>query len=154
MKTDLKGKQYHFIGAGGIGMSGLAKVLLNNGASISGSDQTGGYIINRLNKLGADIRTGHMKQWLERLGDNVEAVVISAAVGEDNPELKYARQKGFRVLKYAEMLGMLIEKYSGVAVAGTHGKSSTSGWAAYILNKLGTNPNLSLIHISEPTRPY
>lgn len=122
-------------------MSGLAKVLLNNGASISGSDQTGGYIINRLNKLGADIRTGHMKQWLERLGDNVEAVVISAAVGEDNPELKYARQKGFRVLKYAEMLGMLIEKYSGIAVAGTHGKSSTSGWAAYILNKLGVNPN-------------
>ncbi len=141
MKIDLKDKQYHFIGAGGIGMSGLAKVLLKNGAKISGSDQSEGFVINRLNKLGADIRTGHIREWIERLGDDVEAVVISAAVSEDNPELKYARQKGFRVLKYAEMLGALMDRYNGIAIAGTHGKSSTSGWAAYILDRLNMEPN-------------
>lgn len=141
MKIDLKDKQYHFIGAGGIGMSGLAKVLIKDGAKISGSDQNGGFVINRLNKLGADIRIGHMKQWLERLGGNVEAVVISAAVGEDNPELKYARQKGLCVLKYSQMLGMLMDNYNGIAIAGTHGKSTTSGWAAYILERLNMEPN-------------
>ncbi len=141
MRLDLKDKQYHFIGAGGIGMSGLAKVLLKNGAKVSGSDQNEGFIISRLNKLGADIRCGHLQQWLERLGDDVEAVVISAAISEDNPELKYARDKGFRVLKYSDMLGALMELYTGIAVAGTHGKSSVGGWAAYILQKLGLSPN-------------
>jgi len=141
MKIDLKDKQYHFIGAGGIGMSGLAKVLLKNGAKISGSDQSDGFVINRLNKLGADIRTGHIREWIQRLGDNVEAVVISAAISEDNPELKYARQKGLRVLKYADMLGALLDRYNGIAIAGTHGKSTTSGWAAYILERLNMEPN-------------
>ena len=122
-------------------MSGLAKVLLKNGARISGSDQNGGFVISRLNKLGADIRCGHMQQWIERLGDDIEAVVISAAISEDNPELKYAREQGFRVLKYADMLGSLMDCYRGVAVAGTHGKSSTSGWAAYVLGRLGMSPN-------------
>lgn len=141
MKLEFKDKQYHFIGAGGIGMSGLAKVLLKNGAKISGSDQGGGFIISRLNKLGADIRCGHMQEWIERLGDDIEAVVISAAISEDNPELKYARHKGLRVLKYSDKLGSLMDLYSGIAVAGTHGKSSTSGWVAYILEKLGLSPN-------------
>jgi len=141
MKFDFKDKQYHFIGAGGVGMSGLAKVLLKNGARISGSDQSGGFIISRLNKLGADIRCGHMRQWIERLGDDIEAVVISAAISEDNPELRYARDKGFRVLKYADMLGFLMDCYRGIAIAGTHGKSSSGGWAAYILEKLGMSPN-------------
>ena len=122
-------------------MSGLAKVLLKNGAKISGSDQSGGFIVSRLNKLGADIRCGHMQQWLERLGDDVEAVVISAAISEDNPELKYAKEQGFRIVKYAEMLGSLMDYYNGIAVAGTHGKSSTAGWAAYILDKLELSPN-------------
>ncbi|MGE4286111.1 MAG: UDP-N-acetylmuramate--L-alanine ligase [Phycisphaerae bacterium] len=135
-----EGKKYYFIGAGGIGMSGLARVLLRSGAKVSGSDKQSGFIVDRLNRIGADIRIGHMREWIEAAGD-VDVVIVSAAIGSDNPELKYARDKGLRVLKYAQMLGNIVEQHCGLAVAGTHGKSSTSGWAAFMLDKLGLEPN-------------
>lgn len=134
-------KKYHFIGAGGIGMSGLAKILLKNGATVSGSDKEGGFVVNRLCKLGADIKVGHWQEWIERLGDDVEAVVISAAIREDNPELLYAQKKGFKVFKYARMLGELMDSFKGIAIAGTHGKSTTSGWLSYLLQKINAGPN-------------
>ncbi len=133
----LAGKRFHFIGAGGIGMSGLAALLVKHRAIVTGSDQTAGAVIERLRLRGADIKIGHKEHNLDPATD---AVVISAAIREVNPELKLARQLGIRVYKYAEMLGRLFNCYSGIAVAGTHGKSTTSGWLAYLLKQAGLNP--------------
>jgi UDP-N-acetylmuramate--alanine ligase len=136
--TALAGKRFHFIGAGGIGMSGLAKVLLASKASVSGSDQMGSEVTDKLRKLGADIKVGHSA---DNIGEKLDAVVISAAVKEDNPELQKARAAGLKIYKYAEMLGELMNRYDGIAVAGTHGKSTTSGWLAFVLSRAGMKPN-------------
>ncbi|MFA5423343.1 MAG: UDP-N-acetylmuramate--L-alanine ligase [Phycisphaerae bacterium] len=134
----LAGKKFHFIGAGGIGMSGLAKVLLANEAAVSGSDQMDSEVTHRLQKLGANIKIGHSA---ENLDGKPDAVVISAAVKEDNPELQKARAAGVKVYKYAEMLGEIMNRYDGIAIAGTHGKSTTSGWLAFVLERAGLKPN-------------
>lgn len=133
----LTGKRFHFIGAGGIGMSGLAALLVKHKAVVTGSDQAGGAVIDRLRLAGADIRIGHKEHNLDAAAD---AVVISAAIRDDNPELKLARQRGIRVYKYAEMLGRIFNYYTGIAVAGTHGKSTTSAWLAYCLKQAGLSP--------------
>lgn len=135
---NLAGKKYHFIGAGGIGMSGLAKILLNNKAIVSGSDQTPTEITVQLGKLGAKLKTGHSP---DNIPDDTEVVVISAAVKEDNPELAQARRRDLKVYKYAEMLGELMNCYDGIAIAGTHGKSTTSAWLAFVLKQAGLKPN-------------
>ena len=132
------GKKFHFIGVGGVGMSGLAKLLLKNKAIVTGSDQAQSGIVEGLCQIGADIRVGHSA---ENLGSETEAVVISAAIKEDNPELKLARQRGYEIYKYARMLGVLCNSYEGIAVAGTHGKSTTAGWLAYCLKQAGGDPN-------------
>jgi UDP-N-acetylmuramate--alanine ligase len=132
------GRRFHFIGAGGIGMSGLAQLLMKHKAIVTGSDQTPGETIDRLSQLGADIKIGH---GADNLNPNTDAVVISAAIKEENPELKLARQRGIKVYKYAEMLGKVFNCYCGIAVAGTHGKSTTSGWLAYLLRQAGLDPN-------------
>ena len=105
----LAGKRFHFIGAGGIGMSGLATLLVKHKAIVTGSDQTAGIVIDRLSSSGADIKIGHKEHNLDPATD---AVVISAAIREENPELKLARQLSIRVYKYAEMLGKLFNFYS------------------------------------------
>jgi UDP-N-acetylmuramate--alanine ligase len=133
----LAAKRFHFIGAGGIGMSGLVALLLRHKAIVTGSDQSEGAVIDRLNSSGADIKIGHKEQNLDPASD---AVVISAAIKDDNPELKLARQRGIRIYKYAEMLGLVFNYYSGIAVAGTHGKSTTSAWLAHILKLAGLEP--------------
>jgi len=133
----LAGKRFHFIGAGGIGMSGLAALLVKQKAIVTGSDQAGGAVVERLCGLGADIKIGHKEHNLDPATD---AVVISAAIREDNPELKLARRRGIKVYKYAEMLGKAFNFYQGIAIAGTHGKSTTSGWLAYILKQAGFAP--------------
>jgi len=134
----LAGKKFHFIGIGGIGTSGLAMLLLKHKAIVTGSDQTPSDIISRLNDLGASIKIGHMEH---NLSPDTDAVVISAAVREDNPELKLARRNGIQVYKYAEMLGKVFQFYQGIAVSGTHGKSTTSGWLSYIFSLAGLEPN-------------
>ncbi len=134
----LAGKRFHFIGVGGIGMSGLAMLLLKHKAIVTGSDQTPGETIDRLNQFGADIKLGHKEHNLDPQSD---AVVISAARKEENPELKLARREGIRVYKYAEMLGKVFQFYQGIAISGTHGKSTTSGWLAYIFKLAGLEPN-------------
>jgi len=134
----IAGRRFHFIGAGGVGMSGLAKVMLKNKAIVTGSDQTRSIATDKLCELGADIKTGHC---VENLHSHTEAVVISVAVRESNPELIQARAKSCRVYKYAEMLGILCSRYETIAISGTHGKSTTSGWLTYCLQLAGLDPN-------------
>lgn len=134
----LAGKRFHFIGAGGIGMSGLVALLVRHKAIVTGSDQSEGAVIDRLNLSGADIKIGHNEHNLNTAAD---AVVISAAVREDNPELMLARRQNITVYKYAEALGRVFNFYSGIAVAGTHGKSTTSAWLAHLLRQAGLEPN-------------
>jgi UDP-N-acetylmuramate--alanine ligase len=135
------GKRFHFIGAGGIGMSGLAALLMKNKAIISGSDQMDSEVVHSLYRNGASIRIGHNA---ENLDPQTDAVVISAAIKEDNPELKQALKQGCKVYKYAEMLGELMNGYDGIAVSGTHGKSTTSGWLIYLLKQAGTDTNFTI----------
>ena len=135
----LAGKRYHFIGAGGVGMSGLAKLLIKNDVIVSGSDQSGGTFVDNLRKLGADIQIGHDAV---NLSSETDAVVISAAISEDNPELAAARLSGCEVYKYAQMLGLLMNRYEeSIAVAGTHGKSTTAGWLVHCLRQGGVDPS-------------
>ena len=134
----IAGKRFHFIGAGGIGMSGLAKLLLKHKAVVTGSDQTASGVIEKLCQMGADMKIGHNE---ENLSKETDAVVISAAITEDNPELKLARKKGLKIYKYARMLGELMNRYEGIAVAGTHGKSTTSSWLTYCLKMAGLDPS-------------
>jgi UDP-N-acetylmuramate--alanine ligase len=95
-------------------------------------------IVEKLRGMGATIKTGHDS---DNLPDALEAVVISAAVKEDNPELAAARRRGCKVYKYAEMLGELMDCYDGIAVCGTHGKSTTSGWLIHLLKQAGMDTN-------------
>ncbi len=134
----LAGKRFHFIGVGGIGMSGLAMLLLKHKAIVTGSDQNPGETIDHLCQFGADIKIGHKEH---NLAPDADAVVISAAIKEENPELKLARREGIRIYKYAEMLGKVFQFYQGIAISGTHGKSTTSGWLSYILKLAGLEPN-------------
>ncbi len=137
-RPSVVGKRLHFIGAGGVGMSGLAELLIKHKAIVSGSDQMPGEVVNRLRSSGADIKIGHSAA---NLSPQTDAVVVSAAVKEDNPELRLARELGLKVYKYAEMLGWVFNRYRGIAVAGTHGKSTTSGWLVYCLKEAGVDPN-------------
>jgi UDP-N-acetylmuramate--alanine ligase len=137
-KVNVAGKRFHFIGAGGIGMSGLAQLLIKHSGIAAGSDQTASDVTEKLCEMGADIKIGHSA---ENLNPKTDAVVISAAIKENNPELKLARQKGLKVYKYAQMLGELMNLYDGIAISGTHGKSTTSGWLVYLLKQAGIDPN-------------
>ncbi len=134
----LAGKKFHLIGAGGIGVSGLAQVLLKNKAVVTGSDQTATAVTTQLCRQGADIKIGHKAV---NVSDDIDGVVISAAIEDDNPELIQARRKGCKIYKYAELLGKLMDGYEGIAVSGTHGKSTTSGWLACLFNSAGLDPN-------------
>jgi len=135
---NIAGRKYHLIGVGGVGMSGLAKLLLKNGAIVTGSDQTPTDIVARLNQKGADIKIGHNPG---NLLDDLHAVVISAAIRDNNIELLKARKNRVKVYKYAQMLGQVMNRYDGIAVCGTHGKSTTSGWLAFVLDQAGLDPS-------------
>jgi UDP-N-acetylmuramate--alanine ligase len=136
--TGVSGTKYHFIGIGGIGTSGLAKILIKNGAVVSGSDMEDSAVVENLRRLGAVIAIGHRP---DNITPDTDQVVISAAVTAANPELARASELGLGIRKYAEMLGALMDGYSGVAIAGTHGKSTTSAWLSYVLAQAGAEPN-------------
>lgn len=119
-------------------MSGLAQLLIKNSGLVTGSDQEQTTVTDRLCEMGADIKIGHNADNLDPAAD---AVVISAAINQDNPELIMAREKGLKIYKYAQMLGQLCNCYDGIAVAGTHGKSTTSGWLTYCLKQAGIDAN-------------
>jgi len=136
-RLKVAGMRFHFIGAGGIGMSGLAKVLLKNGGIVTGSDQTATAVTEALCGMGAEIRIGHRQA---NVHPKTHAVVVSAAIKPDNPELRLARANGCRIYKYAELLGELMNYYRGIAVSGTHGKSTTTAWLAWCLEQAGRSP--------------
>ena len=120
MKTKIK--RIHMVGIGGSGMSGIAEVLLNLGYDVSGSDLAEGQTVSRLRELGAEIRLGHAR---DNVGE-AQVVVASSAVSRDNPEVLEAVSKGIPVIPRAEMLAELMRLRTGIAVAGTHGKTTTT----------------------------
>jgi UDP-N-acetylmuramate--alanine ligase len=126
----------HFVGIGGIGMSGIAEVLLNLGYQVSGSDLKGSDITRRLASLGATIYEGHKAQNLVQ----ADVVVISSAVKKDNPEVVTARQRKIPVIPRAEMLAELMRLKYAVAVAGSHGKTTTTSMVATVLSAAGLDP--------------
>ena len=128
----------HFVGIGGIGMSGIAEVLLNLGYAVSGSDQRESDTTRRLADLGGRICIGHRAEHL----CDADVVVISSAVKSDNPEVAAARTRGIPVIPRAEMLGELMRMKDGVAVAGSHGKTSTTTMVATILAHAGLDPTV------------
>jgi UDP-N-acetylmuramate--alanine ligase len=126
----------HFVGIGGIGMSGIAEVLLNLGYPVSGSDLRESEVTRRLATLGAELGFGHRAENVAR----ADVVVVSSAVRGDNPEVAAARARGIPVIPRAEMLGELMRVKDGVAVAGSHGKTTTTTMIASILAEAGLDP--------------
>ncbi|PLX80759.1 MAG: UDP-N-acetylmuramate--L-alanine ligase [Desulfuromonas sp.] len=131
-----KVRQIHFVGIGGIGMSGIAEVLLNLGFRVTGSDLRESDITQRLSELGGNISFGHAA---ENLGD-ADVVVTSTAVRSDNPEVVAAHTRHIPVIPRAEMLAELMRMKHGVAIAGTHGKTTTTSMVATLLTHGGFDP--------------
>jgi UDP-N-acetylmuramate--alanine ligase len=128
----------HFVGIGGIGMSGIAEVLMTHGYRVQGSDAKASKITDRLVTLGASFFEG---QRAENIGQ-AAVVVISSAIKKGNPELEEARRKGLPVVRRAEMLAELMRLRSNIAIAGTHGKTTTTTMVATLLDKGGFDPTV------------
>src|SRR5512132_267036 len=133
-----KYQQLHFVGIGGVGMSGIAEVLVNLGYRVTGSDQKRGEAVERLERLGAKIFLGHEPSHVE--GSHV--VVYSSAVSRDNIEVQVARQRGIPVIPRAEMLAELMRLKYGIAVAGTHGKTTTTSMIGAVLAEGRLDPTI------------
>ncbi len=129
-------RRIHFVGIGGAGMSGIAEVMLNLGYKVSGSDQREGEVTRRLARLGAFISIGHSAEHIA----GRDAVVISSAVKADNPEVQAARAQRIPVVPRAEMLAEIMRFHYGIAVAGTHGKTTTTSLVASVLAEAGLDP--------------
>lgn len=129
-------QQIHFVGIGGAGMSGIAEVLLNLGYQVSGSDLSESATTKRLRELGADIQIGHKASHVGK----AEAVVISTAVAGNNPEVLAARAANIPIIQRAVMLGELMRLKQGIAIAGTHGKTTTTSLVASVLAEGGLDP--------------
>jgi UDP-N-acetylmuramate--alanine ligase len=131
----------HFIGIGGAGMSGLAKILALRGAQVSGSDAKESTVVLALRQLGAEVHVGHAA---EHLPAGASAVVVSSAIREDNPEIAEARRRGLPVVHRSDALAALMEGRRALAVAGTHGKTTTTSMLAVSLTALGLDPSFAI----------
>jgi UDP-N-acetylmuramate--alanine ligase len=131
-------RRIHFIGIGGAGMSGIAEVLLNLGYEVSGSDQKASETTERLTRLGGRVFAGHAASNVE----DAQVVVFSTAVPPDNPELLAARAAGIPVIARAEMLAELMRMKYGIAVGGSHGKTTTTSMIAAVLARGGLDPTI------------
>lgn len=129
-------KRLHFVGIGGIGMSGIAEVLLTEGYQISGSDAASSPMTQRLEKLGAKIYIGHAFEHIK----NVDVVVQSSAIKRNNPEIVAAREAHIPIVPRAAMLAELMRFRYGIAIAGTHGKTTTTSLCASVLAEAGLDP--------------
>ncbi len=131
-----KVKHIHFIGIGGSGMSGIAEVLINLGFSVSGSDLADNAVTRRLSAMGAQVRRGHATENLAA----ADVVVVSTAIDERNPEIVAARERKIPIIPRAMMLAELMRFRQGIAIAGTHGKTTTTSLIASILAEAGMDP--------------
>jgi UDP-N-acetylmuramate--alanine ligase len=135
----LRLRRLHFVGAGGVGMSGLAEILLlSTPLEISGCDLVPSEITERLEKLGASIARGHHPDHVS----TADLLVISSAVDEANPEVAAALERGIPVIRRAEMLGEIMRLKQGIAVAGTHGKTTTTSLTGMVLTEAGFDPTI------------
>lgn len=133
-----KNKRVHFVGIGGIGMSGIAEVLISMGSKVSGSDLVESEITRGLATRGARVILGHNEENV----DDVDVVVVSSAVRDTNPEVVAAKRKKIPIIPRAEMLGELMRLKTGVAVAGTHGKTTTTSLIATVTSNAGLDPTI------------
>jgi len=131
-------KKAHLVGIGGIGMSGLANILITKGYSVTGSDLVKNELTENLAKLGAKISYCHDESNLE---PSTSLVVKSAAIGDSNPEIIKAKALGIEVLKYSEMLGKIMSEKTGIAISGCHGKTTTTAAISYILSRAALEPS-------------
>lgn len=139
LKT-LSGKRVHFIGIGGAGMSGLARIALSHSIHVSGSDEKDSSVVKALIALGATIATSHSAQNV----DGADLVVYSTAISVNNPELIRARELGIDILTRAAALSILMSDSISIAVAGTHGKTTTSSMLAVALQACGADPSFAI----------
>src|SRR5262249_6340668 len=133
-----KYQQIHFVGIGGVGMSGIAEVLINMGYRVTGSDARRNDVIDRLERLGAKVSIGPQPFHVE----GAHVVVYSSAVARDNVEVQAARQRGVPTIPRAEMLAELMRLKYGIAIAGTHGKTTTTSIVATVLGEAGLDPTV------------
>jgi len=138
MKTFGKARHIHLVGIGGIGMSGIAELLLNLGYQVSGSDLKDSPVTRRLVGLGGHIFSGHTSEHME----GADVVVYSSAVTDDNAEIAAAKERSIPVIPRAEMLAELMRLKYGVAVAGAHGKTTTTSMIASILTAGNLDPTV------------
>ncbi|MFI6657937.1 UDP-N-acetylmuramate--L-alanine ligase [Streptomyces sp. NPDC050523] len=131
----------HFIGIGGAGMSGIAKILAQRGAKVAGSDAKESATAEALRALGATVHIGHAA---EHLADDASCVVVSSAIRKDNPELARAAELGIPVVHRSDALAALMDGLRPIAVAGTHGKTTTTSMLAVSLSALGLNPSYAI----------
>ena len=131
-------RRIHMVGIGGAGMSGIAEVLLNQGYEVSGSDMSDSAVVRHLRDLGAHVAVGHAA---ENVGD-VQVLVKSTAISDENPELVEARRRNIAIIPRAEMLAELMRLRQGIAIAGTHGKTTTTSLTASIFDTAELDPTV------------
>jgi len=135
-------KKIHFVGIGGISMSSLAQILKSKGCQISGSDSNESDITKELEKIGIKVYKGHSK---ENITKDIELVVYTAAVKQDNPELEQARKYNIKIIDRAELLGLMMKNYTyPISISGTHGKTTTTSMITEIFLNAGKNPTVSI----------
>jgi UDP-N-acetylmuramate--alanine ligase len=138
--VDFSGRPFHFIGIGGIGMSAIAHILVKLGFSVSGSDLNTNRVTTQLQALGVNIFQGHHAENIDDV--NPPQVVCSTAIGQQNPEFKAAMSLGLPILHRSDLLAALIYRYKSIAVAGTHGKTTTSSLVSYLFLKANLDPTI------------
>ncbi len=131
-------KHIHLIGIGGISMSGIAEILLSSGYKVSGSDLKDSHLLERLRRGGARIFIGHSAEYVR----GAELVVVSNAIPDDNPELQFSRENEIPVLKRAQMIAKFMDSKKGIAISGTHGKTTTTSMISTILKESGQDPTV------------
>lgn len=126
----------HIVGIGGAGMSGIARVMLDRGVTVSGSDAKDSRRLAALQALGVEVRIGHDEAWVE----GIDTLVVSTAIPDSNPERRAARERGIPILSRAQALASVMAGYRGVAVTGTHGKTTTTSMLTVALQHCGVDP--------------